>query len=85
MPREKSNLPLPLKTTQDEVQVGDQVMVKSTIFGNEPCLAQVIEIKQNEIDVKKHTVENKTNEIMDSQGTSASASAVECENGNGGY
>lgn len=61
MPR--LNLPPPLKRNADDIQVGDRVMVQrnTVLGGNEPCLAQVIEIKHSEIPTsssRKETEEN---------------------------
>lgn len=47
MPKEKNNLLISVRSA-DEIHVNDQVLVRSAVFGNEPCLAQVIEIKQTE-------------------------------------
>lgn len=46
MPRERA-LPPPLRTSIDEIQTGDQVLVRNAVFGNDH-LASVIEIKEVE-------------------------------------
>jgi hypothetical protein len=61
MPR--LNLPPPLKKNTDDIQVGDRVLVQrnTVLGGNEPFLAQVIEIKHSEIptgNTLKETEEN---------------------------
>ena len=46
MPRERSNT---LRKSPNEIQVGDQVMVLSEIQNREPMLAQIVEIRQIEL------------------------------------
>nr|CAD2144536.1 unnamed protein product [Meloidogyne enterolobii] len=72
MPRERSNTLR--KSSPNEIQVGDQVMVLCELQNREPMLAQIVEIKQVEINNKPSTsnvikmeVDEQTTEIIDTK------------------
>uniref|UniRef100_A0A915MXQ1 Histone acetyltransferase n=3 Tax=Meloidogyne TaxID=189290 RepID=A0A915MXQ1_MELJA len=73
MPRERSNTLR--KSSPNEIQVGDQVMVLCELQNREPMLAQIVEIKQVEINnkpstsnvIKMEVDEQTTTEIIDTK------------------
>ena len=76
MPRPPS---LKKAKSRDEIWVGDQVMVQSMVLGNEPCLAQIIEIKQIEEESNKDDAQKRRQ--FEEMAPGPSTSAMEVDNG----